>query len=267
MRASSRFLVFGLISAVAIFGFLPGCKNDDTSTNSNVVAITDDLFPLVLGHQFTYTGRATFGGADLPDPGNVYRTTWTVGPSGIPTPLGGTGTALIDSTRLYLSPPGAAVTVATTLLIRKDAATGDFFFLQTLGPFKRAFGITVGTAATDTLVFLAIARPSQGVGSTGAQWTAYDSTFIGAGNVSVRLQILGQIEAQETIMDSAATPASHAVYRSRTWRKITVGGTVVQDNVTTSQLWLQKDIGPIQVRIAEDTENLGHWRFFVSKNF
>jgi hypothetical protein len=152
-------------------------------------------------------------------------------------------------------------------MIRKDSASGDFFFMQNLGPFKRAFGIPIGTNASDTLVFLAVARPSQGVGSTGAQWTAYDSTFTGTGGTSVRLQIVGRIVDQVTITDSAATPQTHTVYRSRTSRNVTLGGSPVQTDAETSQLWLEPNTGPIQVRIVEDPENPGHWRFLKSKNF
>jgi len=275
MRDRKPFFYFALAAvAIAIF-VLAGCKEDATTTppGATVTPITDDLFPLTVGHKFYYTGFATAprpvtggGGDTLPDPGNVYRTIWTVGPP-VTTPLGGAGVALFDTTTLYANPPGFPVTFGRTLIIRKDSASGDFFFMQTIGPFKRAFGITIGSQPEDTLVFLAIARASQGVGGTGAQWTAYDSTFSGTGGVSVRLQIFGRIETQETITDSSATPTQHSVYRSRTWRRITVGGTIVQDDATTSILWLKKDFGPVQVRIVEDTENIGHWRFLTSANF
>ena len=140
--------------------------------------------------------------------------------------------------------------------------------MQTIGPFKRAFGIPYDTlSAADTLAWVAVARPSQGVGATGAQWTAYDSTFTGTGSTQVRLQIFGKIEAIETIIDSSSGHTSYSTYRSRTWRKITVSGSVVQDDATTSRLYLAKDVGPVQIRIVEDTENIGHFRVLSQKNF
>ena len=261
----------------AIFLSLPlmivGCGDDEitaTGGGTTIVPITDDLFPLVVGRKFIYTGYATAPGTGtpIPDPTNSYNTIWTVASNAAPSPLGGTATALVDSTTGPFGPGGFVVTVARTLLIRKES-NGDFLFMQTLGPFKRAFGIPVGTAASDTLFWVAVARPSQGVGSTGAQWTGYDSTFTGTGGTQVQLQIFGKIEAMETITDSTDSPTAtpRETFRSRTWRKITVGGLVVQDDATTSQLWLVKDIGPIQVRIVEDTENIGHFRVLKSKNF
>lgn len=226
-------------------------------------AITFELFPQVVGHKYTYTGYATAAGtgSPIPDPSSLYRTIWTILSTAAPTPLGGTATALQDSTTGSFLPSG--VYAVRTLLIRKTVA-GDFEFMQTIGPFKRAFGIPTGTASADTLKLIAVARPSLGVN---VQWTAFDSTFTGTGGTLVRLQIFGKIEATETVTDSSTSHQTHPTYRSRTWRKITVGGTVVQDDATTSRLWLERNIGPVQIRIVEDTENIGHFRVMRAKNF
>jgi hypothetical protein len=266
-----RFQLVPLLFLVALSLLLTaGCEEDSTTTppGQTIVPITQDLFPLTAGRQFTYTGYATAnstsGGAPIPDPGNDYRTTWTVGPT-VPSPLGGPAVALLDSTRINL--PGiGVVTVARTLLVKKDSL-GDFYFMQTIGPFKRAFGIPVGTAAADTLIFIPIVRPTQGSGTTGASWTAYDQTFTTSGGVPVRLQIFGRIETQETIADSATPPVNHTVYRARTYRRVTVAGSVVQDDAETAKLWLEPNVGPVQIRITEDPENIGHWRYLVSRNF
>jgi hypothetical protein len=226
-------------------------------------AITFELFPQVVGHKYTYTGYATAAGSGspIPDPTSLYRTAWTILSTTAPTPLGGTGTAMQDSTTGSFLPAG--VYAVRTLFIRKTTA-GDFEFMQTIGPFKRAFGIPTGTTYADTLKWVAVARPSLGIN---VQWTAFDSTFPGTGGTPVRLQIFGKIEATETITDSSTTHQTYLTYRSRTWRKITAGGTVVQDDATTSRLWLARDIGPVQVRIVEDTENIGHFRVMRAKNF
>jgi len=248
-----------------------GCKSDSTTSPAGptVTPITDNLFPFVVGHVYTYSGYATAAGtgSQIPDPTSAYTTFWTILTNAAPTPLGGTGTAIKDSTRGPFGPGGFVVGVSRTLLIKKDTVNNDYFFMQSLGPFKRAFGITVGTAPSDTLIWVPVARGSQGVGTTGAQWTAYDSSFTGTGNTTVRLQIFGKIETQESITDSSAGHTVYNTFRSRTWRKITVSGSVVQDDATTSRLWLVKDIGPVQVRIVEDTENIGHFRVMRAKNF
>jgi len=267
MKNFSPLWLLFMLAAIA----LAGCPGDETTTPPTVVPITADLFPLTAGNGFAYTGYATApgSGSQIPDPTASYRTVWTIGPN-VPTPLGGTATLVVDTTTGPFGPGGFVVTVSRNLLIQKDTA-GDFFFIQTIGPFKRVFGIPVGTTAADTLIWVAVARPTQGVGMTGAVWTAYDSTFTGIGGTMVQLQIFGQFEAMETIQDSTGVASSLAkdrvTYRSRTWRKITVGGTVVQDDATTSQLWLAEDIGPVQMRIVEDTENPGHFRILTSKNF
>lgn len=237
--------------------------NRVTITVTITGAITIDLFPLTPGHKFRYVGYATAAGSGspIPDPSNLYRTIWTILTNAAPSPLGGTATALQDSTTGSFLPLGFYA--ARTLLIRKTAA-GDYDFMQTIGPFKRAFGIPTGTTAADTLKWIAVARPSVGLN---VQWTAFDSTFVGTAGTLVRLEIFGKIETVESINDSSTAHASHVVYRSRTWRKITAGGTVVQDDATTSRLWLERNTGPVQIRIVEDTENIGHFRAMQSKNF
>lgn len=274
MSSRLPFLLCGFLFVAVVVAGITGCKDDGTteSPGTTVVPITGDLFPLVPGHKFTYTGYATStsttGGVPLPDSGNVYRTVWTVGPT-VPSPLGGTAVALIDSTRLYV--PGIGViTSMRTLMVKRDSANGDFYFMQTIGPFKRAFDIPVGTAAADTLIFIPIVRPAMGAGGTGVSWTAYDQTFTSSpstGSQQIRLEIIGRIEAQEVVTDSAASPAQHTVYRARTARRITVSGTVVQNDAETARLWLETGVGPIQIRIVEDPENFGHWRFFTGRNF
>ncbi|MDH4070730.1 MAG: hypothetical protein OEV30_09920 [Ignavibacteria bacterium] len=272
MKRSTLFIPFLLIITMAI----PGCKDEDNPANggggSTVVPITADLFPLTVGHKLTYGGFATApnGGAMIPDPTGSYRSVWTIASNAAPTPLGGTATAVVDSTTGPFGPGGVVVTVSRTLLLQKDSA-GDFLFMQTIGPFKRAFGIPVGTTGPDTLIWVAVARPSHGVGATGMQWTAYDSSFTGTGGVAVRLEIFGVFEATEVVNDNTVAndgPATERLtYRSRTWRRITAGGTVVQDDATTSILWLGEDLGPVKMRLVEDTENIGHDRTLSAINF
>jgi hypothetical protein len=219
-------------------------------------AITDDLFPLTLGRKFTYSGYAiTTAGATLPDPAGRYQTVWTVGPAG-PLPF---STVIVDSTRL-IHPIAGEITVARNLVIIKNPLNGEFFFLQTLGPFFRAFGID----RTDTVRAVSIAKPDLGIGG---EWTALDSVYVDSLGANVRLQILGRVEGGEVVTDSSAAHAKYETIRFRTWRKITVNSAVIVDDATTSKIWLRKDLGPVQVLIAQDTENLGHFRVMNNKNF
>jgi hypothetical protein len=219
-------------------------------------AITVDLFPIVGGRKFTFDGYAiATTGATLPDPSNVYNTVWTIGPPG---PLPGS-TVIVDSTTLQ-HPSAGVITVAKNLLIVKNPATGEFFFAQTLGPFFRAFGID----RTDTVRIVSIAKPEVGIGGT---WVSFDSTYVSGAGSNVRLEINGVVEGGEVITDSSATRDTWETVKFRTWRRISVNGAVVVDNATTSRIWLHNEIGPIQVLITQDTENLGHMRTLKAKNF
>jgi len=233
-----------------------GCKKDDGTTNPVITPITEDLFPLVAGRRFVYTGfLVDTNSVETPVASSIgnYQAVWNVSP-------GPSGTWLIQDSTTVLS-----VTTTRFFQISKDTSTGDFSFRQTLGPFYRAIHATY----TDTAVWIRIARPSMGIAVI---WNAFDTTVTGSipggGTANVRLQIFGEIEAKVSITDSSA---SHTVYptayRIRTWRKITAGGFVIQDDATTARLWLVANVGPVQVNISGDTENYGHFRVLEGKNF
>jgi hypothetical protein len=218
--------------------------------------ITVDLFPIVAGRKFTFDGYAiATTGATLPDPSNVYNTVWTIGPPG---PLPGS-TVIVDSTTLQ-HPSAGVITVARNLLIVKNGATGEFFFAQTLGPFFRAFGID----RTDTVRIVSIAKPEVGISGT---WVSFDSSYVSGSGSNVRLEINGIVEGGEVITDSSTARDRWETIRFRTWRRISVNGAVVVDNATTSRIWLHDEFGPVQVLIAQDTENLGHMRTIKATNF
>lgn len=232
------------------------------------IPITTIVFPLLNAHAYVYTGYAintsANGSTRIPDPNNVYRTSWTLsGP--LPGPNPPAGSFLIrDSTTFHLG--ASDTTVIRSLVIIRNPVTGSFTFFQTLGPFFRALGV-LPLGRQDTVRAITIADPSVGIGGT---WTAFDSSsYTNATGSTVRLQIVGSFEAGETITDSA-----HQTYnalRFRTARNVfvTTGSNTVQvvTNATTSRLWLVKDIGPVQVHIAEDTENIGQFRVMKQRNF
>ena len=244
----------GLILGLILSG--GGCKSDDTTTAPPVVTpIHDDLFPLAAGRRFEYTGFLVYPNtvdSAITSSVGSYLGIWTVLP-------GPSGTWLIrDSTTVE------GITSVRFFQIKKDSASGDLSFRQTLGPFYRAIGATY----SDTLAWIELAKPSVGVG---AQWSAFDTTVVGhMGGLTgdVRLQIFGKIEGQVSITDSSAAHVVYPhAYRIRTWRKITAGGFVVQDDATTAKLWLVADVGPVQMNISGDTENYGLFRVLTSRNF
>ena len=250
-------ILFTALLAMTLF--VAGCKSGDSGTTPAVIVpITDNLFPLVSGHAYVYEGfLVDTNKVNTPVPGQPtpYRTSWTLlpGPSGT--------WIIVDSTTVGVN------TSIHLLLVKKDSTTGDISFRQTLGPFFRAIGATY----SDTAIWVELAKPSYGVG---VQWTAFDTTVTGnlqGQSGSVHLEIFGKIEGQENVTDSSASHTTYLTYKVRTWRRITAtvsGVTVtIQDNATTAQLWLVKDIGPVQVNISGDTENYGHFRVMQSKNF
>ncbi len=230
-----------------------GCKSDSGgSTQVQITPITENLFPLVAGHQFQYTGYLVdTNQVSAPAPGQPtpYKASWTLAP-------GPSGTwILIDSTQV------GATTPSVKLLQIKQDAQGDYYFRQTLGPFYRA----IQASYTDTLIWVLLAKPSVGVNY---EWTAFDTTVNGVVNgvpASIHLQILGIIEGKEIITDSTSAHAKDTTYRIRTHRKITVSGFSVLS--TTAVLWLQPNVGPVQIDIAGDPENYGHFRVLSGKNF
>ncbi|TLY28454.1 MAG: hypothetical protein E6K56_09895 [Ignavibacteria bacterium] len=158
LRTSARFLL--MLAAQLLIFTGGGCKKDEGPTTPVITPITEDLFPLVAGRRFVYTGfLVDTNSVETPVASSVghYQAVWNVlaGPA---------GTWLIqDSTTV-------GTTTATRFFqITKDTTTGDFSFRQTLGPFYRAIHATY----TDTAVWIGIARPSMGIGVV---WTAFDAT-------------------------------------------------------------------------------------------
>ena len=231
------------------------CTSNNGTTNppTTVTPITDNLFPLVAGNSFEYSGYLVdTNSVKTPAPENpagVFSATWTL---------------FYDGGNIWYFQDSTTVNGATTgkkLYIRKDSATGDFAFLQTLGPFYRAIHATY----TDTALWVTVARPSLGMNNT---WLAFDTTVNGEVNgisAAIHFQIFGVIEAREIITDSSSSHTQYNTYRIRTYRTISVGP--ISISTTSAYLWLAADIGPVQVDIAGDPENYGVFCVLKNKNF
>ncbi|HUL43933.1 MAG TPA: hypothetical protein VLY03_06210 [Bacteroidota bacterium] len=249
--------MMAVLAASIVFFSLIQLNCTSNSSNSNPVntstPITANLLPLVAGHSYTYSGYLVDTNTvkdSVPGiPRSAFSATWTLEPGLNNTWLFLDSTTILDSTRVKI------------LAIRKDSATGDFAFLQTLGPFYRA----VHANYTDTALWVTVARPSLGMNTV---WKTFDTTINGTINgiaASIQLQIFGVIEAHETITDSSSSHNQFDTYRIRTYRTITVGP--ISISTTTAYLWLAADVGPVQIDIAGDPENYGFYGVLANKNF
>jgi hypothetical protein len=253
-----------LLIAVSLFlvFLVNGCsKKSDNGTNPVPTGITDDLFPLTVGHQLTYSGYLRSVGTDtnMTATGAVYLTTWTVVSNTMPTPLGGTATLIMDSTTV---PTGianpATVTVVTPLFVQRAQATGsaNFSFLQNIALFYRTFGIQ----SSDTLKWILIGKLDAGVGTA---WNAFDSTWT-TSTGPAELKIVGKIEDTEALTVSGGTFAT--TYKLTLTENVIVGGATVA-TLPLATFWLAPNIGPVKMILNATTEANGHYRELKSKNF
>lgn len=258
------------ILSVALFTLLwiSACSDDDTTTPPTDNSIKEDLFPLVVGHQITYSGylRDKTTDTNIIATGAVYETKWTIASNAILSPLGNTANLIYDSTRVPTGiPVPPVITVASPLFVDRNPPTGNanFSFLQTVGTFFRKFGIQ----RLDSLRWILIAKLDAGIGT---EWSAFDSTWITPPtalppNTPVRLQIVGKFEAKEDLTLAGQT---FSTYRLQTTRKIYLGGSTTPSATSpTATIWLAPNVGPVKIILNADGENVGHYREFKSKNF
>lgn len=253
-------LLLVAVSLILVF-VVNSCKKSDNGTNPTVTPITDDLFPLTVGHRITYSGylRAVGTDTNITATGAVYATSWTVVSNNVPTPIGGTSTLIMDSTTVPTGIPNpAAVVVSTPLFVKRSSATGsaNFSFLQNIALFYRTFGIH----STDTLKWILIGKLDAGVGSA---WNAFDSTWT-TNNGQAELKIIGKFEDKEALTVGGETFAT--TYKATLTENIVVGGTTVA-TLPLATFWLAPNIGPVKMILNATTEAEGHYREFKSRNF
>ena len=241
------------------FIFIFSSCDEDTTSPEEIVPITDDLFPMIVGRQITYNGFLRNATTDS----NItsfpqYIAKWTVVSNDTLTPVGGTSNLVWDST---LVPTGISnppvIWVETPFFIRRDPPTGtaNFSFLQNIAPFYRRFNIQL----SDTLRWIHLAQLDKGVNN---EFTAFDSTWA-ASSGNVRLLIVGKFEGNVSL---TVNGQSFTTYLLTTRRRIYVDGQLLTEAATAS-IWLAKDIGPVKMIINADGENPGHYREMLSKNF
>lgn len=229
------------------------------------VLITEDVFPLVVGHSIRYSGFLRDQAADtnITSTGLLYQASWTVTANSVSTPFG-PAHIVRDSTFVPTgipSPPG--VWVASDFSFQRPSPTGteNFRLLYNFGRFYRTFSIQ----RPDSMRWILAAKLDAGIGIS---WTAFDSTWtasVGGTLTPVRLEIVGVFEGQETLLLSSQT---FNAYKLTLSQRIYLGGSatpIFADSIAS--VWLAPNVGPVKMILHSDGENYGHYREFVSKNF
>ncbi len=263
MKKIKSFLtVLSTLIIAVLIASIPGCKKEETITETVSQGIQVDLFPLVVGHSISYSGflRDRTTDTDISASGQTYSATWFVASNSAPVPTGGTSSLVYDTTKVNLGT--GLITSVNPLFISRSPATGtaNFSFLTNIGRFYRTFGIQ----RADSLRWILIANLQAGVGT---EWSGFDSTWtaqIQPGVTGpVRLQIVGKFEGTETL---TLAGQAFSTYKLTAKRRVYLSGVLALE-APTATFWLATNIGPVKMIINADGESYGHSRDFKSKNF
>ncbi|MEX0602016.1 MAG: hypothetical protein WD295_01660, partial [Bacteroidota bacterium] len=215
-----------------------------------------------VGRQLVFSGYLRDANADtnITATGAVYQGRMTVTSNAQATPVGGTSSLILDSSRV---PTGVSeppfIWIVRPFFVKREPPTGTakFEFLTSIGLFYRTFGI----ARTDSLQWVTLVRQDTGLTN---EWIAFDGTYTGAIG-QVRLVVAASIEGREEL--SLGGQAFNA-YRIRAVRRIYLGGaTTPSVTGTTATIWLQPNVGIVKFIFNSDGETPGFYREFQSKNF
>lgn len=249
-------------STLSMALYVSGCKESTSEPEQGVPPITDDLFPLVVGHKLVFSGfiRDAVTDLNIDATGAVYEGRMTITSNASPTPLGGTATLLLDSSRVptgIANPP--TIWVQTPFYIQRPSpsGSGDFAFLTNIGRFYRQLGLN----RADSLRWVLLVKQTAGVG---VEWTAFDSTWTAPTGL-VRLQIVGKIDARASLTVGGQT---FNPYKVTATRKIYLGGSATPSTTgTTAEIWLEPAIGIVKFIYHSDGETPGFYREYKSRNF
>ncbi len=243
--------------------------------------IPNDVFPLIAGHRFEYTGYFTIQDTEIPVTGTsaFYNTSWTVVSSNITlsaifgplaaviasTPNGKTSAAFVSDTTL-VTPPSTKKIIP--VMAYYDSTTADYYYLTNFGLFFRSSRVKDSSNAADvrkdSLRFIKLASPKAGIGGI---FTSFEENFVSYANPSapttINLAIRGKWESKTDVTVNGKTFSSYYLIILRT---VKVGTAVVSTGVT-AKIWLAKGIGPVKMFLAGDAENNGHFRELKETNF
>lgn len=240
-----------------------GCKEEDTTTDppAEDLTIPAAIFPLTPGRVIEYnSGTLLVNDSETPLAGSEtgWQSKWIIaGP--IPyLPPYSSPTAILDTTKTL------GMTIPRTFLIHKDTSANVYYFLTNLGYFYRSQNIkaTDSTYRADSLQWIALAKPGEGQKK---KWTAFSQSFTSATLGAVKLEIIGEFEAKESLTAAGTT---YTAYRLVATRNIYLGtGTTPVSTGVTAKLWLTENIGPIKIELRGDAESHGKRMTMTGKNF
>lgn len=249
-----------LVVGVSMMLYVTGCSESDP-VEEGVKPITEDLFPLIVGHKITLSGflRDKTTDVNIEATGAVYEARMTVAANNAATPFG-PAHVLSDSQRVptgIANPP--TIWVVSSFYIQRDAPTGsgNFSFLTNIGRFYRLFGLS----RPDSLQWIQLVKQDAGIG---VEWNGFDGTWTGPTG-QVRLQIVGKIEGQESLTLGGQT---FNAYKITATRKVYLGGSTTPAQVgQTATIWLVANLGIVKFIFNADGESNGFYREFKSKNW
>lgn len=265
MKATiNNFFNFLLVAGLSVsMIFLNGCKEETTEPPAEDLTVPSAIFPLTAGRVIVYnSGTLLTYDTDSPIAGSEtgYQSSWTIaGKTTFPIPPYTTPTAILDTTKTL------GMTLPRTFMIHRDTTTNVFYFLTNLGYFYRSQNIR-DTDTTkfraDSLRWIALAKPSEGLKK---KWTAFSETFTSKTLGAVKLEIIGEFEAKESL---TAAGAAYTTYRLVATRNVYLGtSTSPVSTGVTAKLWMVENVGPIKIELRGDAESHGKRQTMTSKNF
>lgn len=264
MKATTnKFFIFLFIAGLSVsMIFLNGCKDEETIIDPPPDnSVPSAIFPLTPGRIIEYNnGTLLVNDTETPIAGSEtgFQSKWIIaGPTTFYPPYS-TPTAILDTTKTL------GMTIPRTFLIHRDTSTNVFYFLTNLGYFFRSQNIkdTSGNFRGDSLQWIALAKPSEGLAK---KWTAFSQTYTSATLGAVKLEILGEFEAKESLTAAGAT---HTTYRLVATRNVYLGtSTSPVSTGVTAKLWMVENVGPIKIELRGDAESHGKRQTMTGKNF
>lgn len=259
-----------------------GCKDDENPVTAE--SVPQNIFPLIQGHRFNYSGYFTNQDTETPITGtsSFYSTSWTIGSSATPlnavfgplaSAISAANNGITSATLIYdstlIAPPLAPITFTkfTPVFAYYDTANGDYYYLTNLGYFYRSSKInksaTDTTARADSLRFIKLASTKAKVGE---EFTCFEENFTSYSNpvasTPINLRIFGKWEnKQELTLNEQTYTAYYLIIK----RKAKAGA--IEQEGTTAKLWLVAGVGPVKMFLAGDAETPGNYRELSSKNF
>lgn len=265
MKATiNKFFILLFISGLSLSLLtLNGCKEDETTTPPpEDLTVPAAIFPLTAGRVIQYnSGTLLVNDTETPIAGSEtgFQSSWIIaGKTTFPVTPYTNPTAILDTTKTM------GMTLPRTFMIHRDTTTNVYYFLTNLGYFFRSQNIkaTDSTYRADSLQWIALAKPGEGLKK---KWTAFSQTYTSATLGAVKLEILGEFEAKESL---TAAGTAYTTYRLVATRNVYLGtSTSPVSTGVTAKLWMVENLGPVKIELRGDAESHGKRQTMTGKNF